>query len=88
MKESLKNLFHASDVFENILDNFDRFDGDISQFYTLYLEALSEKGKVHMSCADIFLDQDNNLDAVNHLKNALRTFEDLLKKRKLFGMEE
>ena len=56
MKESLKNFFHAADVFDNILDNFYRFDGDISPFYSLYLEALSEKGKVHMSCADIFLD--------------------------------
>lgn len=56
MKESLKNFLHASNVFENILDNFDRFNGDISPFYTLYLDALSEKGKVHLNCADIYLE--------------------------------
>ena len=56
MKESLKNFFHAADVFDNILENFDRFDGDISPFYSLYLEALSNKGMVHMSCVDIFLE--------------------------------
>ena len=77
MKESLKNFYHATNVFENILENFDRFDGDISPFYSLYLDALSEKGKTHLSCADIFLEQNNKLDAINNLKNALYAFEEL-----------
>lgn len=77
MKESLKNYFHAINVYENILDNFDRFEGDISPFYSLYLEALSEKGKVHMSCADIYLEQNNKLDGINQIKKGLYAFEDM-----------
>lgn len=73
--ESLKSYMHALEVLGKVTMTFQQFEGDISPFKQLYVDTLIEKGKVHMTCANILNSIGNGPDAAVHYNRTIEHFD-------------
>ena len=66
---------HALEVLGKVALSFEQYEGDLSPFKQLYIDALVEKGKVHMTCANILKSIGNDEQATVHYNRAIDHFE-------------
>ena len=93
--ESLKYHHHAIEVLDRVLRQLDGASEEVAQVNSsgkqhqeqLYQEAVAEKGKVHMSCANIHRLLGQRIEARDQYRRALDQFE-LCKKEMYAAIRE